>query len=57
MNGACPMDLKVMYVSREGKIPVGDESQLTEANALQQIMQLDFIEKDAIITPINLHKH
>lgn len=48
------MDLKVIPVSREAKRgdKDGDGMELTEASALQQIRQLNFIEKNAIITPL-----
>lgn len=53
-HGACPMDLKMIPVSGEAKRRDGDgeRGELTEASALQQIRQLDFIEKNATITPL-----
>jgi hypothetical protein len=52
------MDLKVISVSHETKLPPENESLLTEASALQQIRQLAFIDKNATITPLNnVNKH
>lgn len=47
------MDLKIIPASSEVKPSVEDGRQLTEASALQQIRQLDFIDKNATVTPLS----